>query len=93
VKKLVGDERFALVAPARDLPRAMAVAHRLGLTPLAAPACIRTLQSYPEGMTLAQWMWTLLDSFRYPSVQRLADVQWAHHEYVGLLWYRLLGRI
>jgi uncharacterized SAM-binding protein YcdF (DUF218 family) len=93
VQKLLGDAPFLLVAPARDLPRAVGVARRLGMTPVPAPACIRTLQNYPPGMTSHEWFWTILDSFRYPSVDRLVELQWAHHEYVGYLWYRLLGRI
>jgi uncharacterized SAM-binding protein YcdF (DUF218 family) len=93
VRKLVGHAPFVLVAAARDLPRAMAVARRLGMAPVAAPACIRTLQSFPAGMIWSGWFWTVLDSFRYPAIERLADLQWAYHEYVGYLWYRLLGRI
>ncbi len=93
VQKIIGSSQFALVAAARDLPRALAVARRLGMAAVPAPACIRTMQSYPAGMSRAEWFAAILDSFRDPSIGRLADLQWAYHEYAGYLWYRLLGRI
>jgi len=35
----------------------------------------------------------VLDGVSTSSPERVARLQWAFHEYVGLLWYKLLGRI
>jgi len=88
VKGLLGTQPFVLVAAACDLPRAMAVGHKLGMAPVAAPACIWTLQQSPEVSVRG-----VVDGMLTPSLERLARLQWAFHEYVGLLWYKMLGRI
>ena len=89
VKALLGTQPFVLVAAACDLPRAMAVGHKLGMAPVAAPACIWTLQHYAAGVSVRG----VMDAMRTPSPERVARLQWAFHEYVGLLWYKMLGRI
>jgi len=77
------------VAAAGDLPRAMAVAHKLGLHPLAAPAGIWTWQQYAAGMRVSR----VLKVFPLPAIERLPRLQWAFHEYVGYLWYKIRGRV
>jgi uncharacterized SAM-binding protein YcdF (DUF218 family) len=89
VKPMIGTQPFVLVTPAVDLPRAMAVAHKLGMHPVAAPACIWTLQHHGAGMSVQ----SVLAGFTTPSLERLARLQWAFHEYVGYLWYKVLGRV
>lgn len=87
VKRMIGVQPFVLVTSAADLPRAMAVAHRLGMSPVAAPACIWTLQHHGAGMSVQ----SVLAGFTTPSLARLARLQWAFHEYVGYLWYKIWG--
>jgi uncharacterized SAM-binding protein YcdF (DUF218 family) len=87
VKQMIGTQPFVLVAAACDLPRAMAVAYKLGMRPVAAPACIWTLQHYGDDLGLSQ----VLGGFTTPSLGRLGRLQWAFHEYVGYVWYKLRG--
>lgn len=93
VKKMLGAEPFILVTSACDLRRAMAVARKLGMNAFAAPACIWTLQNWPLGMSWAEWSWSILEAFAYPSPARWSYLQWAYHEYAGYIWYKLLGRL
>jgi uncharacterized SAM-binding protein YcdF (DUF218 family) len=93
VKPIVGQNPFILVTSACHLRRAMAIAHKLGMAPIAAPACIWTLQEFPPGKPWSAWSLKVLKSFGYPSVARLGSLQLAYHEYVGFVWYRLLGRL
>jgi len=89
VQPLLGTQPFVLVAAACDLPRAMAVAQKLGMHPVAAPACIWTLQHHAAGLSVREVFGGMLT----PSLERWARLQWAFHEYVGYLWYRILGRV
>jgi uncharacterized SAM-binding protein YcdF (DUF218 family) len=93
VKPIVGQNPFILVTSACHLRRAMAIAHKLGMTPIPAPACIWTLQEFPPGKPWSAWSLKVVKSFGYPSVARLGSLQLAYHEYVGFVWYRLLGRL
>ena len=86
---MLGTQPFVLVASACDLPRAMAVAHKLGMHPIAAPACIWTLQHHAADLSVRE----ALEGLTTPSLQRLPRLQWAFHEYVGYLWYKVLGRV
>jgi len=91
VKELVGEEPFVLVAAACDLRRAIAVAKKLQMNPLPAPACIWTLQDYPKTMGTID---RLIAFFKNaPSLNNLPRLQWAYHEYLGYIWYQLLDRI
>ena len=93
VRKLVGASPFILVTSAFHLPRAIAVARKLQMNPLPAPACIWALQAYPEKMSIAQLASSFFTGFAYPSTARLARIQWVYHEYLGYVWYWLLGRL
>jgi uncharacterized SAM-binding protein YcdF (DUF218 family) len=92
VKKLIGSTPFILVAQACDLRRAMAVARKLQMNALAAPARHWTLQYHSSTGTEAGIV-RYLEAFLYPSTENLFRLQWAYHEYVGYIWYRFLGRI
>jgi uncharacterized SAM-binding protein YcdF (DUF218 family) len=83
IKKIVGFRPFILVTLGCDMRRAAAVAKKLHMQPIPAPAGIWALQHPRAGIV----------SFAYPSLTNLSKLQWAYHEYLGLLWYRLLGRI
>lgn len=91
VRALVGERPFILVASACDLRRAMGVARKLGLHAIPAPAYIRTLQRAKAREGLGG---RVLDYVgRHVSLRNFAKLQWAHHEYAGYVWYRLLDRI
>lgn len=92
VRKLVGTGPFILVAQACDLRRAMAVAGKLKMQPIAAPSRHQALQyNWNKGTT--DVLKRHLELVVYPSVGRLRMIQWAYHEYAGYVWYQLLGRI
>lgn len=93
VKKIIGTAPFILVTTACDLRRATAVARKLEMKPLAAPAAIWAAQHYPAGMSWLEWAWKLIEGVATPSTDRLGYLQRANHEYLGLLWYRILGRV
>jgi len=93
IAKVAGSDPFILVTSGCHLRRTLAVAGKMGLKPIAAPACIWTLQSYPAEMTWAEWGGAVLGGFAHPSTDRWRYLQWAYHEYVGYFWYKMLGRI
>jgi uncharacterized SAM-binding protein YcdF (DUF218 family) len=74
-----GITRIALIADARDLPRALACFRKAGLTVFPYPAASTGL-----GITVEDFMpdWAALESNEHTL-----------HELVGLLWYRLRGWI
>jgi uncharacterized SAM-binding protein YcdF (DUF218 family) len=92
VKKLVGATPFILVAQACDLRRAMGVAKKLQMNAVAAPACYWALQ-YHTNIGPSEEFVTYLETMRHPTTERLFRIQWVYHEYLGYVWYRLLGRI
>jgi uncharacterized SAM-binding protein YcdF (DUF218 family) len=92
VKKLIGSAPFVLVAQACDLRRATAVARKLGMNAVAAPACFWALQ-YHRNAGMLEEINRYLKPLFAPTPDNLFRIQWAYHEYVGYAWYRLLGRI
>ena len=92
VKKILGSSPFILVAQACDLRRAIAVCRKLNMKSIPAPAGNWVLQ-YHTNDSVSGEIARFAESFIYPSTENLVRVQWAYHEYVGLVWYRLLGRI
>ena len=93
IRKMLGDAPVLLVTSACDLWRALAVAHRLDMKPLAAPACIWAATHFPSGMTWAEWAWRLVERSARASADRLVYLQRAQHEYLGYFWYWMLGRV
>ena len=93
VREIVGHDPFILVAPGCDMRRVIAVAQKLQMNPIPAPACIWTLQNYTANMKASEWIADFFSSFAYPSTENLVRLQWAYHEYAGYIWYRLLNRI
>jgi len=77
----VGDRRIVLVTSARHLPRAMAVFRRVGVDaiPVAADAATGEFRLDP------------LDVL--PSASAFSSSMASIHEWVGMLGYRVLGRI
>jgi uncharacterized SAM-binding protein YcdF (DUF218 family) len=93
IKKIVGSRPFILVAQACDLKRAAAVARKLQMHSIPAPACCWAVQHHRPDMSFRKRIADFFVSFAHPSLTNLSRIQWAYHEYAGLAWYRLLGRI
>lgn len=93
VRKLIGSNPFILVTSACDQPRAVAVARKLQMNPLPAPACIRTLQHLPAKMSFAQLTNEFFIRIAYPSPIRFLYIQRAYHEYLGYVWYWIFNRV
>jgi uncharacterized SAM-binding protein YcdF (DUF218 family) len=81
---VLGQERFVLVTSAMHMPRAMALCHKSGTRPIAAPT---DFVSDNERWSPRH----LLDLF--PNSSAAWVVQGALHEYLGLLWAKLRGQI
>ena len=93
VRKIVRSEPFILVTSSGHLRRATAVARKLGMQPLPAPAAIWAARYYPAGMSWMHWGWTVLGDVGYPEMNRFCYLQQAYHEYVAYVWYWMLGRV
>jgi uncharacterized SAM-binding protein YcdF (DUF218 family) len=91
--RFVEKNPFFLVTSAAHLRRAMRVAEKLKLKPIACPAQIATLQAHPPGRSWARWTRDTALSVSLPSIGRLYLIQFWFHEYAGYWWYRVLGRI
>ncbi len=82
ISPLVGSERFLLVTSASHMPRSMALFRKQGMNPIAAPTDF-------ESLSAENWRPSQL----YPSAGGLRKAELAVHEYVGLLWAKLRGKI
>ena len=71
VQKMLGSKPFVLVTSAYHLPRAMAIARKLHMHAIAAPAQIYTLQHFPAHMSWWAWSERVAQSFLRPSLRRL----------------------
>jgi uncharacterized SAM-binding protein YcdF (DUF218 family) len=89
IRKLVGGRPFILVAQGCDLRRAVAVARKLQMHAIPAPACLWASRARAS----RAWATDFLEDFAHPSIENLSRIQWAYHEYLGLMWYRILGRV
>jgi len=93
VNKIIGSAPFILVTSSGDLRRAVAVASKLGMKPLPAPAAIWAARNYPADMSWLRWIWKVFEGMAHPSTDRFSYLQRAFHEYVGYAWYWMLGRV
>ncbi len=82
IRKIVGKDRFILVTTASHMPRAMGLFRKAGMEPLPAPAEFRT--GGKEDLNPA---------FFYPRAGSLLNSEIVVHEYLGILWSRLRGKI
>ena len=82
IKPIVGNEEFILVTSAAHMPRSMALFKKLGMQPIPAPTNHLTYES--QGINPGSF---------FPSSGGLRKVESALHEYLGLVWARLRGRI
>jgi uncharacterized SAM-binding protein YcdF (DUF218 family) len=92
-QKIIGSEPFILVTSSGEMRRAVAVARKLAMRPLPAPAAIWAARYYPAGMSWLEWSWKLAEDSGEAKAHRLSYLQRAYHEYVGYLWYWVLGRV
>lgn len=83
---------FILVAQASHMRRAMAVARKLKMYPVPAPASYWARQHF-SGLSAGMQILNLLEPLIHPSPGNLSRIQWAYHEYAGYYWYRFRGRI
>lgn len=80
VVPLLGGRSFALVTSAGHLPRSMATFAEVGLHPVPVPADYRL----PGRLSIGSFI---------PSPRALLASNLAVHEYLGLVWYRMSGRL
>jgi uncharacterized SAM-binding protein YcdF (DUF218 family) len=80
LQKKLGDRPFILITSAGHMPRAMAVFKKLGMNPIPAPT------DYMAGSNF-------LATQYLPSPSHLMYSDLAIHEYIGILWYKLTGRL
>jgi uncharacterized SAM-binding protein YcdF (DUF218 family) len=89
LKKIIGSRPFFLITLGCDMKRASAVAKKLQMRAIPAPTGFWAIQHHRTDRSLSE----RIGDFAHPSPTNLSKLQWAYHEYLGLLWYRLLGRI
>jgi uncharacterized SAM-binding protein YcdF (DUF218 family) len=80
VVPLLGGRPFALVTSAGHMPRSMAAFAKAGLHPVPVPADYRL----PGRLAIGSFI---------PSPRALHASDLAVHEYLGLVWYRISGRL
>lgn len=76
VQKKIGDKPFILVTSAGHMPRAMSTFNNFGMPPIPAPTHHMSIRNY-------RWIAYL------PSPLHLTYSDFAVHEYMGIVWYRL----
>ena len=79
MKKRVGEKPFILITAAYHMPRAMALFKKAGLNPVAAPADFNRPEEYGLFSTLQG--------------VHLQHTEHAWHEYLGLVVYKIQGKI
>lgn len=82
IRPMVGADRFILVTSAAHMPRSIALFRKVGLNPIAAPT---DYNSYGGE--------SLRPSSLYPSATKLRKAELAMHEYMGIAWAKIRGRI
>jgi uncharacterized SAM-binding protein YcdF (DUF218 family) len=92
VKRMLGVKRFILVTSAHHLPRAMAVARKLQMDPIAAPTGFSgTSGLYRRSLSRSIWSWDTVKRFGVADPDRFRFFDRALHEFVGYAWYWLRG--
>lgn len=82
IRKIVGDNHFVLVTSASHMPRSMALFEKRGMRPIPAPIGHKVKER--QMITPAMF---------FPSAGRIAEMEQAFYEYLGLVWARLRGQI
>jgi uncharacterized SAM-binding protein YcdF (DUF218 family) len=82
IQEMVGRDPMILVTSAFHMPRAMALFKKQGMNPIPAPAA-HLINEKPH----------LAPGDFFPSAWNLHKAQTAVHEYIGIAWSKLRGRI
>jgi len=82
IQEIVSQEQFVLVTSASHMPRSMALFKKLGMDPIPAPTDYLVKES--QEMNPNQF---------YPKAENLHKAERAFHEYLGIAWSKLRGRI
>ena len=82
IKKIVGKDKFILVTSAFHMPRSMALFQKQGIHPIPAPSGYR-VKNRNE----------IDPSMFFPDSGGIEKMEFAVHEYLGMLWAELRGRI
>ena len=82
VAPIVGEQPFILVTEASHMPRAMALFRKHGTHPIADPVSFRTSHSL-----------AMSPDELFPGAEKLYGSQRAIHEYLGLAWEKIRGKI
>jgi len=82
IRDIVGRDKFILVTSAAHMPRSMALFKKEHLTPVPAPVgvCTRNRQTLSP------------DDF-YPAAEGLLKSEKAFHEYLGVVWAKIRGKL
>ena len=83
IKRMIGDEKFILVTSAVHMPRSVALAQKQGLHPIPAPA----------DYIVKENAGTISPAEFFPGSGSIAAIELAMHEYLGMVWAKLRGRI
>ena len=83
IKKVVGNEPFILVTSASHMPRSMALFKKQGMQPLPGPADFIIREDRGQ----------IVPGIFFPGANRLEMAERAIHEYLGIIWAKLRGRI
>lgn len=84
IQRFVGIDPFILVTSASHMPRSMALFRKLGMQPIPAPTNYLAVEKQEELIDPSQF---------FPSSVNLTKMEIAIHEYLGLAWAKLRGRI
>jgi uncharacterized SAM-binding protein YcdF (DUF218 family) len=82
IQEIVGQEQFILVTSASHMPRSMALFKKLEMDPIPAPTDYLVKESLEMNP----------NKF-YPRAENLDRAERAFHEYLGLAWAKLRGKI
>lgn len=83
IREIVGKDRFVLVTSAAHMPRSMALFKKAGLEPIPAPA------HFLAPITERQ----IEPKMFFPDAENLRKSEIAVHEYLGILWAKIRGKM
>jgi len=82
IKKIVGKDKFILVTSAFHMPRSMALFQKQGMHPIPSPSGYRVKNRKEVDPLMF-----------FPDSGGIEKMEFAVHEYLGMLWAKLRGRI
>lgn len=84
IQKIVGTHPFILVTSASHMPRSMALFLKQGMRPIPAPTDYKVRERPEKAIGPGRF---------FPQAGQLEKAEIAIHEYLGLAWAKLMGRI